>query len=476
MIYYSSKIDIYCCLLYLHYLILQAKENANFGNYKHSKFMPNRFYKTNFRFVANRYEEWQAGRCISKGPIATEIVAEVSGNSIHFELDDIGNIRMLKSFDFDIYGEDYCILQDRIQYALGTNDFNPIVPIVCNIFYRGNTMEYVRFAMTNPDRLVEFYGTLVQCGQPSTCRRTQMNTDNANTAEKILNELRGYGMLNTGAVFERAVKLFNVNSKVANVEQLKAILESLKLFVKALTLDQDENDGEATLATPNILMYIALCNFKIGNMNQAYWVAKRGLDAIDDALENSPLIVPKSQLGEETLNLLIKAIEAEHAGDIEYDEFSSIDPFEIDTRLLDIAISKMSTNNEMVKPTKEIIQKMIDTISQIQDQFVEAAEQIGDAIKGVQMRNALEQFKFPLFFAWQGYKYGWHTDWCKEGDSLFPFMMFEANMKNNTQDLIDMLQTQSPFVYFERNSAITKTLIAIYKTFINDIDNNTIKV
>ncbi len=27
MIYYSSKIGIYCCLLYLHYLILQAKEN-----------------------------------------------------------------------------------------------------------------------------------------------------------------------------------------------------------------------------------------------------------------------------------------------------------------------------------------------------------------------------------------------------------------------------------------------------------------
>ena len=49
-------------------------------------------------------------------------------------------------------------------------------------------------------------------------------------------------------------------------------------------------------------------------------------------------------------------------------------------------------------------------------------------------------------------------------------------MKKNTQDLIDMLQTQSPFVYFERNSAITNTLIAIYKTFINDIDNNTIKV
>lgn len=270
--------------------------------------MPNRFYKTNFRFVANRYEEWQAGRCISKGPITTEIVAEVSGNTIHFELDDIGIIRMLKSFDFDIYGEDYCILPDRIQYSCGTDDFNPIEPIVCNIFYRGATMDYVRFAMTNPDRLVEFYGTLVECGQPRT----------------------GH-------------------------------------------------------------------------------------------------------------------------------------------------ISEVKNDNNSARPAKEVIKTMVETISHVQDQFDRVAEQMGDPMRGLQMRNALEQFKFPLFFAWQGYKYGWHTDWCKEGDSLFPFMMFEADMAKNTQDLLEMLQTESPFAGIERNSAITNTLISIYTVFINDIKNKIVK-
>ena len=54
-----------------------------------------RFYKTNFKFVANRYEEWQGGRCISRGAISTEIVAEVYSNEIHFELDDVLRFRNL---------------------------------------------------------------------------------------------------------------------------------------------------------------------------------------------------------------------------------------------------------------------------------------------------------------------------------------------------------------------------------------------
>ena len=128
--------------------------------------MGNRFYKANFIFKANRYEEWQSGQCLSQGVISTEIVAEVYGNTIHFELDDIGRIRMLKSFDFDISDEDGGILPDRIQYVRGTSDFNPIVPVICHIFYSGSTMQYVRFAMTNPDRIVEFYGKLVELSKP----------------------------------------------------------------------------------------------------------------------------------------------------------------------------------------------------------------------------------------------------------------------------------------------------------------------
>ena len=44
-------------------------------------------YKNNFIFVAERYEAWQGGQCISQGPIDTRIVAEVNGDKIDFKLE-----------------------------------------------------------------------------------------------------------------------------------------------------------------------------------------------------------------------------------------------------------------------------------------------------------------------------------------------------------------------------------------------------
>lgn len=198
-----------------------------------------KFYQTNFKFVANRYEEWQGGRCISQGAISTEIISEVSGNEVHFELNDIGNLRILKSFDSEILGEDYCILSDRIQYSHATSDYNPIVTIVCNIFSKGATIDYVRFAMTNPDRLIEFYGELVYIGQPSVGKRIGNNTNEV-SANDILQELRGYGMLNAEAAMERAVKIYNSNANVETLSQVKAVIECLRLFVKAYQLDEQD--------------------------------------------------------------------------------------------------------------------------------------------------------------------------------------------------------------------------------------------
>ena len=119
---------------------------------------------------------------------------------------------------------------------------------------------------------------------------------------------------------------------------------------------------------------------------------------------------------------------------------------------------------------------MINTISQVQSLFMKTAERLGSNVNGFQIKESLETFKMPLYFAWQGYKYGWHTDFCEEGDSLFPFMMFEARMREVTMDLIEMLRTESPFAGVERNSMITNTLISIYTTFVNDLDNGTIKI
>ncbi len=434
------------------------------------------FYKANFRFVANRYEEWLTGRCISKGPISTEIVAEVNGDEIHFELDDIGNIQMLKSFDFEILGKDYCVLADRIQYIHETWDFNPNVPIACNIFYNGSTMQYVRFATTNPDRLVEFYGHLVEFGQAATGKRTAKSDNSSLSAESILKELQGYRMINAAAVMERATNIFNDNADVATIQQAKNIIESLKLFIKAYQLDRDEFEEVGSPMKCKLLMFIAWCNFKIGNLNRAYCIAKQGLDAVDEAMNHSVIVgLPRSTFGTDNLEHLIDTIESNYINEIkDGDDYYKINPEEIDTSFFDDFAGESERGAH--KPSKELIKNMIEAISHVQDEFDKAAEHFGDPMRGLQIRENLETFKMPLFFAWRGYKYGWHTDWCKEGDSLFPFMMFEADLKKNTKELLNLLKTQSPFAQIERNSMITDSLISIYTAFINDLDNGTIKL
>ena len=266
--------------------------------------MDDKFYKTSFGFIANRYEEWQAGRCISRGNISTIIVAEVRGDEIHFDLDDIGNIKMQKSFVFEILDKDSSILPDRIQYVNTASDFNPEKPVVCQLFGSYSTIEYVRFAMTNPDRIVEFYGNMAD------------------------------------AVIHTSSNSYSDNSK----------------------------------------------------------------------------------------------------------------------------------------PSKSQIKSLIDAISNLQTEFSKFGEQTGNAVKAFQLNQTLQLYKIPLCFAWQGYKYGWHTDFSKEGDSLFAFMMFETDIKKNTQDLIAQLKTQSIFDQIEDDSPLTRSLISIYKTFLSDLDSGTIKL
>lgn len=297
--------------------------------------MENLFYKSNFVFRADRYEEWQGGRCISQGAISTEIIAEVEGDTIRFELDDIGSLRIPRSFDFNLPGEGAGIFPDRIQYMKPT-DFNPIIPVVCHIFYRGNMMQYVRFAMTNPDRLIEFYGTLVRCNQPARQKRKEDSTK-MGLAQQILKDLNRNGMLDTETVFEHAAKLYNDNAEVKSISQAKNIAESLRLFAEAYKLDAQEQSNRTSLLKSKILMFMSLCNIKLQNIDRAYCLALQGKDAIDEALENASIGFFRSMLGEDTLNSIIDSIETYYFdGAIPQYNYKSVDPCVVDTTRLEI--------------------------------------------------------------------------------------------------------------------------------------------
>jgi hypothetical protein len=74
-----------------------------------------------------------------------------------------------------------------------------------------------------------------------------------------------------------------------------------------------------------------------------------------------------------------------------------------------------------------------------------------------------EMFLFPLLKALDVYEYGEHTDYWKEGDSMMDYMMFDFNAKQIINQLIMILENQSPFIIFESDGKITKGLLKIYR-------------
>lgn len=120
-----------------------------------------RFYKKNFTFQATRYEVYQDGECIANGQIFTQILAKVYPKStldeIHFRLIDNVYPRIVDQFSFFCIDDAALASPDRISYY-AMSDFNPVVPCVCQLFGEDDRLLCVRFAMTNPDKLIEFYG------------------------------------------------------------------------------------------------------------------------------------------------------------------------------------------------------------------------------------------------------------------------------------------------------------------------------
>lgn len=303
-------------------------------------------------------------------------------------------------------------------------------------------------------------------------------------SEKILQELRRANALNIDSIMERAVKIYNANSNIMDFEHGNIIIECLKLFIKVYQMDEQENRDKTSYLKPKILMFIALCNYKLDNMNRAFCIAHQGLEAIDDAIEDGMLVgIPKSSLGADTLHELINEIDSNSGEDL-YDEdgFYSINPEDVDLRNYEYIIAKVRRRQEIdacddgSKSARLQIVDLIDAIEGVQQQFVKMGRVHGNTIKTWEINQILTHFKIPLCFAWQAYGYGWHTDFCKEGTSLLPFMMFEVDCVTKTEELVNMLKVQSPFRHIERDSAITNDLIKVYTQFISDLKNGAIKL
>lgn len=430
-----------------------------------------RIFKNNFRFIANRYEEWQGGYCISQGTINSEIIAETTSNSIHIVLNGSGNLRILKSFDFEFLGSE--VLSDRVQYVHATSDFNPILPIVCHLFYRGDTISYVRFAMTNPDRIIEFYGSMIELGQSSS-RRSTLSKPNRNvSAERVMGELQSYGMLNKDALLERAVKIYNEYSDLQSIDDAYAIIESLKLFVKTNELEDEVNEGGTSMLKPKILMFIALCNYKIGNVNQAYCTAKQGLDAIEAALEASIFTgISRNMLGSDTLEEIINIIENRHLYEVaNANDYWCVDANDINTSHFEqITGINLKGNTENNSPSsREFILPIIQKIDSLRTQLMQSAILEGNktALMSAMM---LHDVASSVFYAWEYYGYGHISDFWKEDAAIATYNKFKTNiLKNLIQQHTSFINGFFPLKAIDNDGSLQNSMIKIIESLIEKL-------
>lgn len=114
-------------------------------------------YKKSVSFHVERFEEWQGGRCINKGPLNFDLHLIASNDRISLNVPENDRFRTHHHASFPFLGSQ--MMEDRVQYvdAPGTST-DSTKPIVLHIFVKNNKIDYIRLAMSFPDRIVEFYG------------------------------------------------------------------------------------------------------------------------------------------------------------------------------------------------------------------------------------------------------------------------------------------------------------------------------
>lgn len=271
---------------------------------------------------------------------------------------------------------------------------------------------------------------------------------------------------------EQAVQLFNNNCDVSNITQIENVMLALKKFIEINKSIDDREDA----ILPRVYSFIALCNYKMENHDRAYWCAKRSIELGKEAMENSPFVCDTNLYLDQQVFTLIDALEENHSDRIDFErDYKEGEENIYDDSIVRGLLAKIGYSKEQ-KPSENKIKVLIEALSKIQENASKFYEAQGDGFQAFQYNQMVDAFKMPLYCAWRLYKYGWHTDFMEEGDSLLPYMMFESQSKEMLNDLIKLLNTESPFRMLERDGAITRGLIEVYSKLLSDLQSGIVKL
>ena len=175
--------------------------------------------------------------------------------------------------------------------------------------------------------------------------------------------------------------------------------------------------------------------------------------------------VPRDMYGESTINELISIIETQHWDDVDEEmDVDDVDETEIDLdNFYNMKCKAERDARTSGNPEATRISQLVEVVDKVQSQYWEAGAKSGNLDMQMQYHNLFNIIKNALYYCWEKLGCGHHSDFWKEGDSMFDYMMFELGPEERINAIINLLEESSPFAPIERNSAITNALLSIFR-------------
>jgi hypothetical protein len=454
-----------------HYYISYNGEKLVYlpQNFKVSAYM--NIYRSNFVFRSLRFEEWMNGVCTNRGAYETDIIAEATSSDIRFFISDVGNFNLRNTSVFEFGDQSMELILDRIIYYHETLEYESDVPIECQLFRNADTISGIRFTLPSPLRVIEFYGFVVEVGQPH--RHPHQETKKQETAESIILDLKRKRKYEPDEIMDVAVRKFESVIEESSNTKANSYVESLKLFIEVYKLLQEEShsEGKTSMLLPKVYFFISLCNLKLCNIKQAYLVAKEGLKKVDEAINDSVFVnLPPHLLGAGDLKDLIDVVEKQYPFIVNGINNFTVNPCIIDTSIIDVIELNNLPNNE--KLSIEELDKFLNEINSIQSSLQRLYDKNRNA-KVLQAKQNIGVYKYPLLIGIRLLnKHSSEKDEQIEKD--FKYQEFTDNLLGNIKNLCTTLNSESPFRIILKNDNITNPLLNIYNLILEELSKKDI--
>lgn len=427
-------------------------------------------YRKSFSFHSTRYEEWMNGQCINGDLFETDIVAEAYDRDIHFYISNTAELNINSNSSFEFEDESTELILDRIIYNHSSYVVKPNEPVECQLFREILGISRIRFTTSSPLRVLEFYGHLTKVGQAVHRHNTETRVLDAN---KIIQELERYEQLSVDNLLSVAVKELEKCDDPEKIDDLKSIASCLQLFIEVYSLIRKEHqDGTGTpIILPKVYYLIAFCNYRIGNLVQAYKIANAGYALIDAAIKDSCFIqLPNEMLGGDDLKTLIAQIVNDMPGiDKRNYENEEVDPSILDTGILDSIIRNKASFTDDKGFDVEEIDYLLEHIATIQESLDKLYHRNLNK-KVLDAKRNIEKYKHPCYYAWYCVHNKIHQDILTEGTGRQDIKCFCNNIYESTKELLKELNGLSPFAVIMKKDDITYKAISLFSKVVRDID------